>query len=430
MSDPPHRCARFRAVRRPGPWRTAGPLQERDVERVSLCSECGKERGGRFRKIVAVERQAVSPSVGQADAGLRQLARRVLARAQGRRSLRADPLVRALGGVRAESDLERLAALGSIGLEYRPKTGSLSLHAVHILAPETLAETARPGDAARRHAALAEARRRTSGLLHPQSQLVAEVLAGEDAPALGEPAIRALAGLALLVEAGDVRPARLFSTEVLGDSKQLSRLRSRLERLVGPLERLGIRDHGTLVLLGGRGTIRLGGAELDVGRLRTVGLAQEDVLAIDEVRVPPVGLVVVENLTPFQACCERLRAEALVLWSAGFPSRAVVAFTSRVAAAGARVRVWCDLDLGGVRIARQFIRLTGGKAEPVLMDPDRVRRASVRRALQPSQRRLIARDLECHPGEPLAATLTAILESNAWVEQEGLIDAISELAGV
>jgi uncharacterized protein YbjT (DUF2867 family) len=69
--------------------------------------------------------------------------------------------------------------------------------------------------------------------------------------------IRALAALARLVEAGDVLPARVFSSNVLGHSKALAGFRRPLERIVGPLERLGIRDTGQMVTLGGLGRVVL-----------------------------------------------------------------------------------------------------------------------------------------------------------------------------
>jgi len=61
---------------------------------------------------------------------------------------------------------------------------------------------------------------------------------------LDERIVTALAGLAQLVESGDVIPLRAFSAKVLGSSKAFSPIRNHVERLVGPIEHLGIRDWG------------------------------------------------------------------------------------------------------------------------------------------------------------------------------------------
>ncbi len=69
---------------------------------------------------------------------------------------------------------------------------------------------------------------------------------------------------------------------------------------------------------------------MDVGRFRYVGLAADDVLRLSDLTLPAGGLLVVENLTPFEAC--------LALPAAG----------------RARLVLWCDADMGGVRIARDL----------------------------------------------------------------------------
>lgn len=422
-----HRCRRFRQDRREGPWRDEGPLRERQIERVSVCSECGSERAARFRRIVAVEREGRRPGGGAlAEPSLRRLARRLDVLFQHRTLVRAAPLARRLGGVRLEPDLERLAACGSVRLVYRPVAGSLHLDAVRLLEPGALAEVARPGAAARRAVALAEARRQTAVVVHPEAKRLADLLAGEEAAAMDERVIRSIAGLVRLLEEGEPRPARVFATQVLGHSKALAPIRPRLERLVGPLERLGIRDSGTLVLMGGAGRLRLASADIEVEKFRYVGLASHDVLALRQVDLPAGGLVVIENLTPFEAYVDRLatRRSALVLWCAGFPGRAAIRVIQQAAAAKAPIRAWCDVDLGGVRIARLICQAAAGTAQPLLMDPATVRGASLVRPLSPEQRGAIKRDLGLHPDAMLADTLRAILERSAWMEQESLLDRL------
>ena len=117
----------------------------------------------------------------------------------------------------------------------------------------------------------------------------------------------------------------------------------------------------------------------------------------------------------------------LVVWSGGFPNRGVTQLIQAAASAKARIRVWCDLDLSGVRIARLVHKQTGGTAEPVLMQPDVVRTASRGCKLSEVQLRNIERDLESHPDDILSETLRALLERGEWFEQETLLSKIPEL---
>src|SRR2546426_247733 len=108
-------------------------------------------------------------------------------------------------------------------------------------------EIARPGVRARRASVLAEARSSVRSLINPEAISIREILGTERAARLDERIIKALAALAQLLESGDALPAKAFSAQVLGNSKALSAIRQRLEGLVGPLQRLGIRDWGGLV---------------------------------------------------------------------------------------------------------------------------------------------------------------------------------------
>jgi hypothetical protein len=404
-------------------------LRERDVERVAVCIECGRTRSGRYRKVIAVERESRGLEAVH-DTFLRELAGRLEVLLRGRKTLRAGPPLRRLGGVRSESDLETLAASAPIRLVYRPKGGGLLLHEVHALDSEALGELSHPGEAGRRKAALAEARSATKGLTHPEAQAIGEMVSGEDAAGWDERVLRSLTALARLIEAGETRSSRIFSTEFLGHSKALASIRPRLERLVGPLERLGIRDSGVHLLIGGKGRLRFPDGDLDVERFRSLGMAPEDVLRLKGVGLPAGGLLVVENLTPFHACLSPARndRDLLVIWSAGFPGRSVTRFVELAASEEKPIRVWCDVDLGGVRIARMIHNASVGKAVPILMDGSVVRSARIACPLARGQRESIERDLTSHPDALLAETLKALLERGVWVEQESLIDRLSSLA--
>src|SRR5207244_1030915 len=104
-------------------------------------------------------------------------------------------------------------------LTYRRAGGTLQLHSIRVLDRSSLEEIAQPGMLARRTAALVEARGSLQNLGNPEAVSIREVLASNKAAEFDERMIKALAGLARLLETGDVVPARAFSAQVLGNSK-------------------------------------------------------------------------------------------------------------------------------------------------------------------------------------------------------------------
>src|SRR5438128_512581 len=175
-------------------------------------------------------------------------------------------------------------------------------------------------------------------------------------------------------------------------------VRRRVERSVGPVERRGIRDSGSMVMFGGRGEIELSNTRIDVGLFHAIAMSSADIERLGLLNLPAGGILVVENLAPFEACLENLAAlgQILVIWSGGFPNRGVIRILEEAARQRARINVWCDIDLGGVRIARLIHRATSGLAQPVLMDPDTIGLASVGCPLTSETKRTICRDLSLH----------------------------------
>ena len=424
-----HRCSKFRRERKECDWCAIGPFRQREVENVYTCVDCGKERPSQFRKVIALEKEITTPRHGTAEVSVRDLARSVEAVCKTTQQLLAAPLMKRLGGVRIESALEQLATYAPMRLVYRRQNGSFRLHGVRVLDRAALSEVAHPGATNRRATALAGARRAVTGLTHPAAQSIRELLEEEDSVMFDARVVTALAGLAQLVESGDVIPLRAFSAKVLGSSKAFSPIRNHVERLVGPIEHLGIRDWGGLVLMGGAGMLSCAKGDLGIDPFRYIGCSSEDILCMQRLQVPKHGVLLVENLTPFHACIDQVSGDRslLIVWSGGFPNRGVTHLIQAAASAKARIRVWCDLDLGGVRIARLVHRLTGGSAEPVLMEPDLVRTARLGCKLPQEQLRSIEHDLDSHPDDILSETLRALLERGEWFEQETLLSKIPEL---
>jgi hypothetical protein len=323
---------------------------------------------------------------------------------------------------KTERALESMHRAGWIGLRYRLSGTRRALHAVWVRAPKPLQEFVHPGLRAQCHEALVDARSAVCSVTHPVAGQIEQALFSDGAERLSPLLLRSLAALARHLEGGDQLAARVFSARRLGDSKALARVRASLQRIVGPLDALGIRDGAAVTLLGGTGRLSFDSMELEVASLPPfVGLGPDTLDRLVDAGFPAEGVVVVENLAPFEAACRGLVNEfrgALVLWSAGYPGRGVRRVIEVAVARSVPVRVWADLDLDGVRIARLVASWAPDVCRPALMSPDDVSGAKVSLPLSRRAADAIAADLERSPDALLADTLRAILDSGRWVEQE------------
>jgi Uncharacterized protein conserved in bacteria C-term(DUF2220) len=430
---PPHVCF-FSESLVWSDWERSGDLLERLARRVPVCPVCGRQRQPvrprpPVRREVRAAVPAAPPLTGEAG---RTVATALVRRGgpDGTREIGALGLFSSLArrGVPAslaEEHLDHFLRAGWIEGRWLVGRGGNRLETVTLRDPEALQELAHPGVESRRRSALAVARERVASLTHPKAREIAALLAGEEAGAFAPKVVTALAALAVHVESGEPLAERVFSARALGDSKALSAVRGRLERLLGPLTELGIREGGGVTLLGGRGALRLFGADFDLALFTPfVGFSRETLEKAEEIRFPAGGLLVVENFAAFEACCRGEMpgaGDALVAWSAGYPGRAVRKVVAAAGAASVRVRVWADLDLDGVRIARLVASWAPETAAPWRMDRGDLADSPASRPLPPRAAAAILRDLEERPGALLADTLQALLESQRWVEQESFL---------
>lgn len=431
-----HDCA-FRLALEWSEWTPRGSLRERLARRVPVCTVCGREQPARRpRRPVAREEEAVRPEAAPlTDSAGREVAATLLRRSEG--AGRGDVTVPARGlltdlGRRGhpasvvEERLEAQLRAGWLRLGWRLGRPARELASVTLLDRAALGEHAYPGELARRREALTMARAAVVPLTHPKAREVARLLAAAEAEGYPARLLGALAAVALHAEAGEALAERVFSTRYLGDSKALAAVRGRLERMVGPLTDLGVREGAALTLLGGAGRLRfpnaVGEPFVDLAALPPfLGLTRETLAKIQVIDFPGGGLFVVENLAPFEACCRGEVAAArgcLVAWSAGYPGRAVRRLVEAAAGAAAAVRVWADLDLDGVAIARLVASWAPERVEPYCMSPADVASARVKRPLSPRAEAAIRADLAERPQALLGETLAVLLDGKCWVEQE------------
>lgn len=430
MTEPAHPC-RFRPRVVWSVWERTGSRRERTARRVPTCEACGREQPARRpRAPFARELEAAAPDrLSFLDEVGRSVACELLARcgagdaAIPARGLLGALAARTITGSVAEPCLERLMSAGLLRLGYAG-AGAGALRAVTVLDVPGLAELARPGERAARERALSSALVALDGLDHPVARDARRVLA-EEARTIAPDLAVALAAVARQAADGEVLAERVFSVRHLGGSKALARLRGALEQRLGPLDALGIREGAALTLVGGHGRIALAaGAGVELRDTPPfLGLSRETARALAAVAPPPKGLVAVENLTVFDACCRGEVAElsgGMVVWTAGYPGRGVRAVVEAAVRGGAPVTVWCDLDLDGVRIAR-LVASWCPAARFFRMAPDDLAAAARTLPLTPRALRAIERELAAGPDDALTETLRALRDRGVWAEQEGFL---------
>jgi len=354
----PHAC-RFRRQPRWSHWRNERGLRERLRYCVPHCLDCGREQPARrMRAPDRFEREALAtgapPVRSERTACIAKALVRVAAQERSFKSLRST--LRTPASL-LEDELEHFLRAGWIALTWKLVGTKRVLERVRVCNREALEEFAHPGLATERRAALETARESVRRLTHPVAADVARLLAQPEARKWDPPLLNALAAVARHAETGDQLAERVFSTHYLGSSKAFAQIRPSVERILGQsVETLGLREGAAATFVGGHGRLRIEGQEIDLAALYPfVGFARETLTANIALELPTGGLLLVENFTVFDACCRGEVAGtdcAMVVWTAGYPGRGVRSLVAHAADLGARIRIWADLDLDGVRISR------------------------------------------------------------------------------
>lgn len=224
---------------------------------------------------------------------------------------------------------------------------------------------------------------------------------------------------------------RTFSRAAGTDSKALERLSSAvvrlLRRLYPELEAPTGLDPDDLLATFGivrtpqaltlSGPISINGQRLP--DLRFYGIPPEEGDAL-EIAAPVDHVLTIENYTSFVRHVRELNQDksALVIYTAGFPSRAHLRQIVRLAeAAGAPPYHWSDIDGGGVRIFCHLERALADRGLillPHLMDVSHLRRLGVT-----AEKRLRSADAPS-PSSAMRALWEALLETELVLEQESL----------
>ncbi len=433
MSEGTEHTCRFRPRKKAGAWEAVGTVEQRGWRRVQVCGECGRERLVRLLRppFLIEERAAFPVSEPLSTEKSRYLAARLLALSEGRRQ----DVVSARGlsgqvGKKGVTVTEMEGILrGFLMAKYVELRWSLAgerklLRSVVIVNHRALAEHSAPGQLQKAEDTLSAASTSLVSIGHPIAEQVRALLS-EKAIAKNPLLVTCLAAVAIHASTGDVLAERVFSARFLGDSKALSKVKTRVEDLLGPIETLGIREGAAVTLLGGTGAVATEHAKIDLSSWSPfIGLSREASDSLRQVRPPDAGMFVVENLAAFEACCRGEVPPAvgkMILWSAGYPGRAIKRIIELAGAFRHPVWVWCDIDVDGVRIARLLKEVAGGRAIAFAMSPAALRIDSNTRPMTGRAINACRKTLEADPGGFLSDTLGALLDARSWREQESLL---------
>lgn len=425
MSEAAQHLCRFRRQPLWSDWRSERGLRERLRYSVPHCLDCDREQPARrTRAPDRLEREALATGAPPVRSERTARIAEVLAhRAAQERSFKSLRSTLRLPESLLEDELQHFLRAGWIALTWKLVSAKKDLERVRVRNREALEEFAHPGLAAERRASLEAARQSVRWLTHPIAADIARLLAQPEAQKWDTRLLNALAAVARHAETGDQLAERVFSTHYLGSSKAFSQIRPTVERILGQsVETLGLREGAAATFVGGRGRLRIEGQGIDLAALYPfVGLARETLTANFALEVPTGGLLLVENFTTFDACCRSEVAGtdcAMVVWTAGYPGRGVQSLVAHAADLGARIRIWADLDLDGVRIARLVRSWLPAGIETFRMSPEDVAAAPRRIKLTDRSRNAIRAELDERPRVFLADTLLALLTEDSWVEQE------------
>jgi len=201
----------------------------------------------------------------------------------------------------------------------------------------------------------------------------------------------------------DRRDLRTYSGQTTGNTKLLERYASRIVNFLKQIRKLdadlsdsevmaslGLEKFSQPVLIAG--PVRLAG--VDFANLAYVGLPPEQAPEIK-----PAGtirsILTIENLASFNRHVrEALQANDVVIYTGGFPSRAVAATLVAISRwpGITRIHHWGDIDEGGLRIALHLTSLLPIPVLPHLMNP-----ALARMHGTPAK---VSRKIDLLPGHP------------------------------
>lgn len=191
---------------------------------------------------------------------------------------------------------------------------------------------------------------------------------------------------ALIARMNDLAPAdyRSFARAAVGDSKALERLAPTVAALLRRLrpDAVTIEMETPEEIIGAFGATRLpqpllisGPLALDgqkLAALSYIGIPAEDIGRLTFADAPAYVLII-ENFTSFIRHVREVNGDlaGIVLFSAGFPSRPMLAGVKRLASlSDAPIYHWGDIDLGGLRIflhLEQALAEVGRRLQPHLM---------------------------------------------------------------
>ena len=195
-----------------------------------------------------------------------------------------------------------------------------------------------------------------------------------------------------LPELKDSTPKRVFSQNVLGDSKKFElEVESHLLRLLRDqlsqeyetpeeyLDSVNLVTHPKLTLVSGDLAFKLQGNTVELKHFEgSLGLSSQTIAVLEVSRLPSAPLLLVENLTTYHQVVHRSSPTwGAIIYAGGFPHKGtqlllskIAAFTAAEASTGRQTDVyhWGDIDYGGLHIFEYLHRNFFPHLKPYAMD--------------------------------------------------------------
>ncbi len=230
-------------------------------------------------------------------------------------------------------------------------------------------------------------------------------------------------------------PERVFSSNLLGDSKAFAFHKTKIARLIrdysemgfeeddDPVAAYGVIQNRTYAFIKGKLSVRIGSVAINLAQFgHELALSDEMIAELQVTNVSAEKLFTVENLTSFNGFLDR---DAVVIYLGGFHNAVRRRLIQKIQSAKPDMQFfhYGDIDAGGLYILNHLREKTGTHFLPYMMDKATLEKYfDKRKRLTQSDKERLAK-MKIDPRfEEFADTIEYMLAHDAKLEQEAEID--------
>lgn len=183
-------------------------------------------------------------------------------------------------------------------------------------------------------------------------------------------------------------PARIFSTRVLGKSKEFERIKGRVSRIVRDFMKFevldreddilsvcGIVNNPSHVFFSGPLKVLAGPRCIDYSCFEGgIGISPQTVNSMEICEIGFKKIITIENLTSYYEFIKKSGSDCLAVYTGGYPGMVQIKFLKKIADSAAKGKLnivfyhWGDIDFGGFSIFTRLKKLVQWDIKPLMMD--------------------------------------------------------------